>query len=347
MLYITTRGKQDAFTAYRTARQDRGPDGGFFVPMQMPVFNQKDILKLGKNSFGQNVADVLNLFFGTKISCWNVDVVVGRRIFNTNIIGHRTLMGQLWDDLKGDFNVVLRSLAHLVSPELADEDPIPNWLEMGIRIAVVFAVFGELLSEGQISAERGVDVAVATGSFAMPMALWYARQMGLPIRSIICGCNENGNAWDLIHRGAVDTGALSVQTTTPEGDYALAPNLERLIYAVLGHEQALRYWWTCTEGRSYVLSELDTEAISKGNFAAVVSMDRIATIISSVYRTNRYILEPYGALAYGALSDYRARTGAVGQALVLTEKSPACAADLVAKYLHISPEEITQLLSEV
>ena len=179
------------------------------------------------------------------------------------------------------------------------------------------------------------------------MALWYARRMGLPIGTILCGCNENGMVWELLHRGEADTDVLAVRTTTPEADFALPPNLERLIHGALGQEEALRYWWSCTEGSNYTVSEIDMTSLSGGMFAAVVSMDRIATIISSVYRTNRYVLEPYGALAYGALSDYRARTGAVGQALVLTEKSPACAADLVAKYLHISPEEITQLLSEV
>ncbi len=344
MLYVTTRGVNDAFTAYRAARQDRGPDGGFFVPMLMPVFDRKYIQKLAVNGFGQNVADILNTFFGTKISCWNVDVVIGHRIFSAQTIGHRTLMGNLWDDLQGDFKVVLRSLARLVSSDLPDTEPIPNWLEMGIRIAVLFAVFGELLHTGQISVEKGVDVAVATGSFAMPMALWYARQMGLPINSIICGCNENGSAWDLLHRGAVDTGAVCVKTTTPEADFTIPPNLERLLYAVLGHEETLRYWWSCTEGRTHIFSELDALTLSKSMFAAVVSMDRVASIIPSVYRTNRYILEPYGALAYGALSDYRARTGAVGSALILTEKSPACASDLLADYLHIAPEELDRLL---
>lgn len=346
MLYVTTRGKQDAFTAYRTAHQDRGPDGGFFVPMQMPVFTATDILKQCEKSFGQNVADILNLFFGTKITCWDVDVVIGRRIFSVEAVGHRTLMGQLWDDLQGDFDVVLKFLARLVSPELSESEPIPNWLEMGIRIAVLFALFAEMISSGQISREKGVDVAVATGSMAMPMALWYARQMGLPINTIICGCNENGGVWDLLHRGAVDTGALAVKTTTPEADFAVPPNLERLIHAVAGYEEALKYWWACTEGRSYALTEQDAAAISKDMFAGVVSMDRVSNIISSLYLTNRYVLEPYGALAYVALSDYRAHTGAVGPTLVLTEKSPLRAADLVSEYLRSSPEELRRLLTK-
>ena len=346
MLYVTTRGTQDAFTAYRTTHQDTAPDGGFFVPMQMPEFSHSDVLKLASYGFGQNVADTLNFFFGTKISAWDVDVAIGRRIFTARTTGHRTIMGQLWNDVHGDFQFVLRSLAGLVSPDIADGSAITNWLEMGIRIAVIFAVFGELLSAGQISCEKGVDVAVSTGSLAMPMALWYARAMGLPIRTVICGCNENGAVWDLLHRGVVDTGVLAVKTTTPESDFAVPPNLERLIHATLGPQQALHYWWTRTEGRSYILSEIDADTLSRGMFAAVVSMDRVATIIPSVYRTNRYILDPYGALAYGALADYRARTGSVGIALVLTEKSPLSELSLVSDYMHITPDALSRMMSE-
>lgn len=346
MLYVTTRGTQDAFTAYRTTHQDRGPDGGFFVPMQMPVFNQNDILKLSRNGFGQNVADILNLFFGTKITAWDVDVAIGRRVFSSCPAGHRTLRVQLWDDIHGNFRAVLRSLAQLVSPDLSDRTPICNWLEIGIRIAIIFAMFGELMSAGEIRYEKGTDVAVSAGSFAMPMALWYARRMGLPIRTIICGCNENGIVWDLLHRGEATPGGVAMKTTTPEGDFAVPPDLERLLHGTLGHEEALHFWWCCTEGRTYVLSETNATAVSSGMFAAVVSMDRVATIIPSVYRTNRYILDPYGALSYGALSDYRARTGSVGTALLLTEASPVCASALVADYMHISQDELKRLLTE-
>ena len=40
MLYITTRNNYDAFTAYRTLGEGRGPDGGLFVPFQMPHFDR-------------------------------------------------------------------------------------------------------------------------------------------------------------------------------------------------------------------------------------------------------------------------------------------------------------------
>ena len=38
MLYVTTRNNRDAYTARRALTENRGPDGGFFVPFREPVF---------------------------------------------------------------------------------------------------------------------------------------------------------------------------------------------------------------------------------------------------------------------------------------------------------------------
>lgn len=346
MLYVTTRGTQDAFTAYRAIRQDRGPDGGFFVPMCMPILTPAEISSLSEKTFGQNVADILNLFFGTKLTGWDVDVTIGRRIFTAKSVGHRTFVGQLWHDAHGSIGWVLRSLAERIVPELSGDDTLPNWLEIGIRIGILFGVFGELLATGQITREKGIDVAVSTGTFAMPMALWHGRKMGLPIQKIVCGCNENGALWDLLNKGTVDTSALAVKTTTPAADFAIPPNLERLIEGSLGREEALSYWWSCTEGGSYHVSETDLPLLSNGLFAAVISRERVASIIPSVYRTHRYILDPYTALAYGALADYRACTGSVGTTLVLAERSPVCSEALVAECMHVTPKDLKRMLSE-
>lgn len=345
MLYVTTRGTQDAFTAYRTMHQDRGPDGGLFVPMRMPVPERGDIVSLSEQSFGQNVADILNLFFGTKLTAWDVDVTIGKNVSVLKPIGHRTLIGELWHNAEGNFERVISSLAHRIHPDGECVTTATNWVQIAVRIAVIFGVFGQLLKTEQVKPGKPLDIAVTSGSFAAPMALWYAREMGLPIGNIICGCNENGSVWDLLHRGAVDTAAIAVKTTTPEADFALPPNLERLICAALGQEEALHYTWCCMEGRSYEPPEARMEELRRGIFTAVVSRMRVETIIPSVYRTNRYILDIYSALAYGALSDYRSRTGSFGTALVLTEKCPLCNASAVADYMRISPEELQRLMA--
>ena len=67
MLYLTTRSKQNTYTAARALTEDRGPDGGFYVPLQLPRLDDSEIKSLGANSFSQNVAEVINLFFGTRL----------------------------------------------------------------------------------------------------------------------------------------------------------------------------------------------------------------------------------------------------------------------------------------
>lgn len=347
MLYITTRSKHDAYTAHRTMNQDCGSDGGLFIPMRMPVLNKEELSALADKSFGQNVADILNLFFSTKLTGWDVDVSIGRYPTKLHSMNHRMLVVELWHNIDGNFDRVVNSLAAKIHPDGEFIGKPTNWVALAIRIAVLFGLFGELLRNEQVRFDRSVDVAVTAGSFSAPMAVWYARYMGLPIGTIVCGCNENGAPWDLLHRGEVDTDALAVKTTTPESDFALPPDLERLICATLGQEESMRYWWSCTEGAVYAPPEAKFDELRKGMFAAVVSRARVETIIPSVYRTNQYILDTYAALAYGALSDYRARTGASGMALLLTEKSPMCNAGAVADAMHITPQELKKRLAEV
>lgn len=346
MLYITTRNKHDPQTAPRTMNQDRGSDGGLFVPFQMPQFDREAILALGQKSFGQNVAEILNLFFSTKLTGWDVDACIGRYPVKLNNMNFRLIVAEAWRNVDWKFDRLVRSLAHLIHPDRDVIGPVTNWVEIAVRIAVLFGIYGELLRDGAVQPERSLNVAVSSGTFAAPMAAWYARQMGLPIGTIICGCNENGGVWDLMHRGELDTDTVAVKTTTPECDHALPPDLERLICGVFGQEEANRYWWNCTEGGTYLLNDEQRHQLGQGMFASVVSQARVETIIPSVYRTNQYILDPYAALAYGALSDYRARRGMGSTALILCEKNPVCCAETVAKAMHITTAELKKRLAE-
>lgn len=347
MLYITTRSKHDVYTAPITLHQDRGPDGGLFVPFRLPELEKEQIKALADKTFGQNVADALNLFFSTRLSGWDVDMAVGRSPVKLAPINRKVLAAEMFRNIDNDFERVLRGLSTAVHPDNEIIGKYTDWSEIAVRIAVLFGIFGELLRTERVFVGRPVDVAVSAGNFAAPMACWYARAMGLPIGTIICGCNENGSVWDLLHRGELDTDALAVQTTTPEGDYAVAPDLERLICGACGQAETMDFCWSCTEGGTYAPSAAAFEAIRKGMFAAVVSQARVETIIPSVYRTNHYVLDLYSALAYGALTDYRSRTGTNNLTLLLAQKSPICNADEVARTMHITAAELKRRLAEV
>lgn len=344
MLYATTRGKHDVVTAYKAAHTDCYSDGGLYVPFRMPKFQKEQLEQLADTAPAQIVADVLNLFFSCDLTASDVDNAATHRPVECVPLGRRLLVAELWHNSQGDVSQVIRRLSDRVCGGKRGVVP-SNWMQIAVRIALLFASYGSLLSSNQLRVHRLFDVAVTGGDFAMPMAAWYARQMGLPVGNIICGCNSNGSFWDLLNRGEFSTGDIVTVTSTPEADIVVPRNLERLICATLGVEETKKYLLCCSKGRTYRLSEELLHSLGKGMFAAVISDSRVASIIPGVYHTCSYVLGPYAALAYGSLQDYRAMTGHTNPALLVAEHSPVKNRQQVSQLLQIQENELKNFVS--
>lgn len=339
MLYVTTRNNRDAFTAYRALQENRAADGGLYLPMRMPVFTQEEINALGERSFGQNVADVLNRLFKTKLSSWDIDFCIGRCPVRLAPLRHRILMAETWHNPQWNYAWVVNNLVSL----LCDETVVPgNWAKISVRIAVLFGIFGEL-KRMEISK---ADISVVSGDFSAPISAWYARLWGLPIGNIICCCNENHSLWDLLCHGQLRTDALSIPTMTPEADVVVPENLERLVYESGGIGEVERYLAACREGKNYWTTDTVLAKLRKGMHVSVVSSTRLEPTIMGVYRTNNYVLDPYSALAYAGLLDYRAKTGETQHAIVLSEQSPLCNLEATAKAMNMVPETLKGFLAQ-
>jgi hypothetical protein len=123
--------------------------------------------------------------------------------------------------------------------------------------------------------------------------------------------------------------------------------LERLICGTCGQEETMNFCFSCTEGSTYVPSEGAYDAISGGVFASVVSRDRVDSIVPNLYRTNQYVPDLYTALAYGALMDYRSRTGSNNMTLLFAQNGPLSNPEGVAKAMNIYVFELKHRLLEV
>lgn len=337
MLYVTTRNNRDAFTAQRTLTENRCSDGGLYLPFHTPKLPDEQIASLADRSFNQNVADILNLLFNTKLTSWDIDFCTGRYPVRLAPLSHRIQIAEAWHNPDWEYSRMVNGLAAC----LCREGCFPsNWLKIAVRIAVLFGIFGELQRTGINSA----DISVVSGDFSAPISAWYARQWGLPIQNIVCCCNENNQLWDLFCHGHLRTDAVSLQTSIPEADISLPDDLERLIYACGGTAEVNRYLEACRQGLLYYPGELILSKLRKGQYISVVSSQRVETTIPSVYRTHGYLLSPGSALAYAGLLDYRAKTGSTQPAIVFSEKNPVCTAAFVANTLGISEEEFKRHL---
>lgn len=337
MLYVTTRNHQDSFPVHPVLTQNRGADGGLFVPLNLPKLSEQECRKLSQLSFGQCVAEILNLFFSTKLTGWDVDFSIGRYPVRLEQLVHRIFMAENWHNPDWQYQRLERNLMELLH---AEADLPGNWVSVAIRMAVLAGILGnrEILGMGP------VDIAVVSGDFTLPISAWYLRKMGFPIGNIICCCNENNQFWDLICNGQMRTDGVSLSTIVSEADITVPVNLERLISDCGNVLEAERYVNCCRRGALYSVSDTMLQQLRRGLFVSVVSSNRIETTIPNVYKTHNYIMSPSSALAYSGLLDYRAKTGITRNAIVMCDKSPVCETETVARVMDIPVAELKNMI---
>ena len=340
MLYVTTRTQQDAFTAFRALSENRGPEGGFFVPMQFPQFDKQQIAALGHKPFTQNVADILNIFFGTHLDAWSLEFGIGRYPVKIEGLNAKVAVAKAWHNPVYRFDRLVSGIEKLIRKSDQIEKVPSDWLLLVSRIAVLFGIYGQLLRSGTLTGPQKIDIAVPSKDLSSLMAAWYARHMGLPIETIVCCCNENNSIWNLLHKGELRTDSLAFQTHTQECDYTVPTDLERLIFATLGFEETKRFYEICRIGGMYELDREKLETLRDGIYVSVVSGKRMASAIPNLYKTTGFVADPYTALAHSGLTDYRAVTGANRQGLLIAEESPLFSLQFIARCMNMTPEEL-------
>ena len=346
MLYITTRDKYDASTTPKSLRGDRGPDGGLYLPFRMPAFTADELESLVSGTFGQTVANVLNLFFSCRLNGWDVEFSIGRYPAKVKDVKQRVFAAELWHNSQNRYSRLENALSEKVREAICG-DCTTSWLRIAIRISVLFGVYGEMLRSGAVGCGNAFDVTVPTGDFSCAMAVWYARQMGLPVANIICGCNENGALWELLHLGEVRTDVAVISTTTPEADIAIPVELERLICATLGQEETRRFCGICAQRGIYAPGHCLLETLRSGMFAAVISRERLSGLIPNVFTTTGYILGPYAALAYGGLLDYRTKNRENRPALLIVDRNPICDSEFTASAMGLTVSQLKEKLGVI
>lgn len=331
MLYLSTRNCNDAFTAYKALTQSECLDGGRYVPFRLPSFSGAELDALKEKPFNQIVADILNIFFTSRLTGWEVESSIGRNPVKLVSMNRRILIAELWHNLQRKYSYVVSELYKTVSGCAEAVCQPSNWFCVAVRIAVLFGLYGQMLTAGHISAGDRFDVSVSVDDFSAPMAAWYARKMGLPIETIICTDVDDNVVWDFVHRG----------TLNPIGaDSSLLSGVERLVCATQGNLAVHKYIEKTLAGRIYSVSEECLPEISKGFFCSVAGNNRVDTVINSVYRTNGYLIDPGAALQFGGLQDYRAKTGESRITVLLSEVSPSEYLQQISAATGVSVEEL-------
>ena len=335
MLYITTRNNKDAYTAHRALHENAAPDGGVYVPFQMPLFSAQEIAYFASIGFSKTVAEILNKFFSCGLSGWDVDFCIGRNAVRFESMTRRIIVAELWHNPQGLYEHMCSALYEKITEQRSDS--ISDWFTIAFHIAILFGLYSELCRTNAIVPSDAIDLSTMADNLSLPLAALYAKRMGLPIGTIIFTCEENSGIWDLVHLGELSPAVANSNIL----------GFERLIHTLLGHAAIADMHNSVNAKRTFRISEEIFPEFNNGLFCAVTGKDRCAQNVNSIYRSNSYILDPQAALSVGGLQDFRAKTGESKQTLVLSCVSPIKCVAQIAEATGISQEKLAVLMKNL
>ena len=191
------------------------------------------------------------------------------------------------------------------------------------QVAYYFFAYSQMVNAGQIKVGEAMNVVVPTGNFGNILAAYYAKQMGLPIKKLICASNRNKVLFDFFKSGTYDRNRTFYLTASPSMDILISSNLERLLYHIAGDDET-------------VVSKLMTDLKSKGEYTITDEMkkqlddfyggyaddEKTKAYIKKVYEEEGYLMDTHTAVAYAVYDAYRKEEKDETPTVVVSTASP-------------------------
>ncbi|TKS87462.1 Threonine synthase-like 1 [Collichthys lucidus] len=175
-----------------------------------------------------------------------------------------------------------------------------NWARLLPQVVYHSSAYLDLCRDGVIKFGEPVDVCIPTGNFGNAMSAVYAKQMGIPIRKVICASNHNRVVADFITTGEYDLrGRPLMLSSSPAIDILKSSNLERFVHHVSGGDGRLvKELFTRLDTQQHfqvpehLLSRIQEEAL-----AGWCSEDDCLAAIRSVHVQTGYVMDTHTAVA--------------------------------------------------
>ena len=191
------------------------------------------------------------------------------------------------------------------------------------QIMYYFRAYRDLLDAGKIKLGDEVNFSVPTGNFGDILAGYLAKQLGLPVGTLICASNANNVLTDFIRTGTYDRKRPLLKTTSPSMDILVSSNLERLLYLLSGDTKLVaELMGKLNKEGSYTVPGELLAKIQKEFWAAYCDDARANEIMGRVYADCGYLCDPHTASGWAAAEDYVNQTGDHRPMVVLSTASP-------------------------
>ena len=199
-----------------------------------------------------------------------------------------------------------------------------NWGRLAPQIAYYVYAYIELLRTEKIEKGEAINIVVPTGNFGNILAAWFAKQMGINIRKLICASNKNKVLCDFFSSGKYDRNREFFKTTSPSMDILISSNLERLLFEITdGNSEQVKTWMN--ELNSEGVYKVDDKALKKmqmlfvGGFADDTGVTK--TILDVYDRTDN-VVDTHTAVGFNIYNRYHSRSGDETKTVFASTASP-------------------------
>ncbi len=198
-----------------------------------------------------------------------------------------------------------------------------NWGRLVPQIVYYVSAYCDMLADGN-NDDNEFNVVVPTGNFGNILAAYYAKEMGVPIKKLICASNANNVLTDFINTGVYDRNRDFYTTISPSMDILISSNLERMIYMLSGGDDKQVAEWQASlkkDGKFQVSDEVRAKLIEL--FSAGCSSDEeTLETIKDVYDEYGYLMDTHTAVAFSVYKKYRDTYGDATPVLIASTASP-------------------------
>jgi threonine synthase len=188
-----------------------------------------------------------------------------------------------------------------------------NWGRLLPQIVYYFFGYAELVRKHNLPIGSEIDISVPTGNFGNILSAYFAKLMGLPIRSFIMASNENDVLFDFLRTGVYDIKTRTlIPTTSPSIDILRASNIERLLFVLSDGDSAFVHQMMKDLADPHKLRFEVTDSVKSKLKSIFWSMRCDAAARTSTMTRvfdasgKTYVVEPHTAVAVFAVEEYLA-----------------------------------------
>ena len=211
-----------------------------------------------------------------------------------------------------------------------------NIARLAPQVVYYFYSYINLVKKNEIKLGDEISFSVPTGNFGNILAAFLAKNMGLPIKNLICASNKNNVLTEFFDKGNYNKNRPFYKTNSPSMDILISSNLERFIYYASNKDTKLT---------ANLMNELKTKGQynfkNPYDYFYAYSTDEENTLktIKNVYDKYKYLIDPHTACSYNAYLEYTKETKNNEKVVVVSTASPFKFPQSVLKAFDINQDE--------